>query len=81
MPILYDDHGVSDKSGLDLDDSAIEIFLDPGEYFVDDDNFVVRTLLGSCVSITLQSISTALANHAILEHRLWYCRDDCARLA
>lgn len=53
MPILYDDHGVSDKSGLDLDDSAIEIFLDPGEYFVGDDNFVVRTLLGSCVSITL----------------------------
>lgn len=53
MPILYDDHGVSNKSGLDLDDTAIEIFLDPGDYFVGDDNFVVRTLLGSCVSITL----------------------------
>ncbi|MBI3230783.1 MAG: chemotaxis protein CheD [Burkholderiales bacterium] len=38
---------------MELDDSAIEIFLDPGEYFVGDDSFQVRTLLGSCVSITL----------------------------
>ncbi len=53
MPPLYDDHGICDKSGLNLDESAIEIFLDPGEYFVGDDTFVVRTLLGSCVSITL----------------------------
>lgn len=53
MATLYDDFGGHDKSALDLDDSAIEIFLDPGEYFVGDDSFQVRTLLGSCVSITL----------------------------
>jgi chemotaxis protein CheD len=53
MPILYDDFGGHDKASLALDDSAIEIFLDPGEYFVGDDSFQVRTLLGSCVSITL----------------------------
>lgn len=53
MPILYDDSGGYDKAAMNLDDSAIEIFLDPGEYFVGDDMFQVRTLLGSCVSITL----------------------------
>lgn len=31
----------------------IDIFLQPGEYFVGDANFRVRTLLGSCVSIAL----------------------------
>jgi chemotaxis protein CheD len=30
-----------------------EIFLHPGEHFVGDANYRVRTLLGSCVSITL----------------------------
>lgn len=34
-------------------DSIIEIFLNPGEYFVGGSGFQVRTLLGSCVSITL----------------------------
>lgn len=53
MPILYDDYGSYDKPTPEIDDSAIEIYLDPGEYFVGDDMFVVRTLLGSCVSITL----------------------------
>ncbi len=53
MSTLYDDFGSYDRSGLPLDDSAIEIFLDPGEYFVGDSGFMVRTLLGSCVSITL----------------------------
>ena len=53
MPDFYDDNGICDKFSLNLDESAIEIFLDPGEYFVGDDSFVVRTLLGSCVSITL----------------------------
>lgn len=32
---------------------AIEIFLQPGEYFVGDADYRIRTLLGSCVSITL----------------------------
>jgi chemotaxis protein CheD len=31
----------------------MEIFLQPGEYFVGDADYRVRTLLGSCVSITL----------------------------
>jgi chemotaxis protein CheD len=34
-------------------DGAIEIFLQPGEFFVGDAAFRVRTLLGSCVSMTL----------------------------
>ena len=32
---------------------VIDIFLQPGEHFVGDANFRIRTLLGSCVSITL----------------------------
>lgn len=32
---------------------VIDIFLQPGDYFVGDSAFRVRTLLGSCVSITL----------------------------
>lgn len=34
-------------------DDVIDVFLQPGEYFVGDRGFRVRTLLGSCVSITL----------------------------
>lgn len=33
--------------------SLIEVFLQPGEYFVGDTDYRIRTLLGSCVSITL----------------------------
>jgi chemotaxis receptor (MCP) glutamine deamidase CheD len=33
--------------------NVIDIFLQPGEYFVGDASYRVRTLLGSCVSITL----------------------------
>jgi chemotaxis protein CheD len=33
--------------------SAIDVFLQPGEWFVGGADFRVRTLLGSCVSITL----------------------------
>jgi chemotaxis protein CheD len=36
-----------------LDISLMDIFLLPGEYFVGDAAFQVRTILGSCVSITL----------------------------
>lgn len=32
---------------------SIEIFLQPGEYYVGDESCRIRTLLGSCVSITL----------------------------
>ena len=31
----------------------IDIFLQPGEYFVADSDYQIRTMLGSCVSITL----------------------------
>jgi chemotaxis protein CheD len=34
-------------------DALIDLFLQPGEYFVGDAGFRVRTLLGSCVSVTL----------------------------
>lgn len=53
MAILYDDFGGREQKAGIIDDDAIEIFLDPGEYFVGDSSFMVRTLLGSCVSITL----------------------------
>ncbi|HEX8613995.1 MAG TPA: chemotaxis protein CheD [Telluria sp.] len=32
---------------------VIDVFLQPGDFFVGDKDFRVRTLLGSCVSITL----------------------------
>ncbi|MFS2005386.1 chemotaxis protein CheD [Duganella sp. CT11-25] len=35
------------------DSKIIDIFLMPGDYFVGDEQYRVRTLLGSCVSITL----------------------------
>ena len=38
---------------MSADDLLIDIFLQPGEYFVGDSAFRIRTLLGSCVSITL----------------------------
>lgn len=34
-------------------ESTIDVFLQPGEYVVGDERHVLRTLLGSCVSITL----------------------------
>ena len=33
--------------------NLIDVFLQPGEHFVGDANYRIRTLLGSCVSITL----------------------------
>lgn len=33
--------------------SLMDVFLHPGELFVADENFQIRTILGSCVSITL----------------------------
>ena len=34
-------------------EGLIDIFLQPGEFFVADADYQVRTMLGSCVSITL----------------------------
>jgi len=36
-------------------EGLIDLFLQPGEYFVADDGYQLRTMLGSCVSITLWS--------------------------
>ncbi|MDE0855394.1 MAG: chemotaxis protein CheD [Nevskia sp.] len=52
-------------------DSAIDIFLQPGEYFVGDADFRVRTILGSCVSITLWAPLPRLGamSHSLLASR------------
>lgn len=50
---LHEDFRSHDSKSLGLDESAIEVFLDPGEYFVGDGRFKVRTLLGSCASMVL----------------------------
>lgn len=38
---------------MDNDDNLIDLFLNPGEHFVGEAFYRIRTLLGSCVSITL----------------------------
>lgn len=53
MPTLHQDYRNSSHYSVELNDSAAEVFLNPGEYFVGGADFQVRTLLGSCVSITL----------------------------
>lgn len=49
----------------------IDIFLKPGEYFVGDANYQIRTMLGSCVSITLwhPSSRTGAMSHFLLPAR------------
>jgi chemotaxis protein CheD len=44
------DGGVAPQQGR-----QVEVFLQPGEYFVGDATHRIRTLLGSCVSVTLWS--------------------------
>ena len=50
---------------------VIDIFLQPGDYFVGDASFRVRTLLGSCVSITLWHQRSAIGamSHFLLPGR------------
>jgi len=52
-------------------DGVVEIFLNPGEYFVGGAGFQVRTLLGSCVSITLwhQRLRFGAMSHYLLSSR------------
>ncbi len=71
MALLYDDQGSHDSKSLGLDENAIEIFLDPGEYFVGDSTFKVRTLLGSCVSMILwhQRMQYGAMSHFLLSSR------------
>jgi chemotaxis protein CheD len=51
--------------------SAIDIFLQPGEHFVGDDTFRIRTLLGSCVAITLwhRARRVGAMSHFLLANR------------
>lgn len=50
---------------------AIDVFLQPGEYFVGDDHYRIRTLLGSCVSITLwhPGLRIGAMSHFLLARR------------
>lgn len=56
---------------MDREGSAIDIFLQPGEYFVGDADYRIRTLLGSCVSITLWHSARCIGamSHFLLSHR------------
>lgn len=49
--LAYTDAGPVPTEGLAV--APIEVFVQPGDLFVGDDSFRPRTLLGSCVSITL----------------------------
>jgi chemotaxis protein CheD len=51
--------------------SPTEIFLQPGDYFVGDERYRIRTLLGSCVAITLWHAGDRIAamSHFLLPSR------------
>jgi chemotaxis protein CheD len=51
--------------------NVIDIFLQPGEYFVGDAQYRIRTLLGSCVSITLwhPALRIGAMSHFLLSSR------------
>ncbi len=44
-------------------ENLIDVFLQPGEHFVGDADCRIRTLLGSCVSITLWHATRRLGAH------------------
>nr|WP_315397435.1 chemotaxis protein CheD [uncultured Duganella sp.] len=50
------------------DSKLIDVFLMPGDYFVGDERYRVRTLLGSCVSVTLwhPSLRVGAMSHFLL---------------
>lgn len=68
MVLLYDDFGSRERPEIE---DAIEIFLDPGEYFVGDSTFKVRTLLGSCVAMVLwhPRLKYGAMSHVLLASR------------
>jgi chemotaxis protein CheD len=51
--------------------AAIEVYLLPGEYFVGDARYRIRTVLGSCVSITLwhPRLRIGAMSHFLLSER------------
>ena len=63
-------------------EGVIEIFLNPGEYFVGGSGYQVRTLLGSCVSITLwhQRLRFGAISHFLLPFRKQTLRTDRAEI-
>jgi chemotaxis protein CheD len=52
-------------------EGLIDIFLQPGEYFVGDAEYQIRTMLGSCVSITLwhPTLRVGAMSHFLLPTR------------
>jgi len=56
----------------------IDIFLQPGEYFVGNADYRIRTLLGSCVSITLwhPKLKIGAMSHFLLASRPLHARQD-----
>jgi len=52
-------------------ESSIDVFLQPGEYWFGCENTRIRTLLGSCVAITLWNAKRKLGTmcHIMLPHR------------
>jgi len=52
-------------------DNLLDVFLQPGELFVADSGYQIRTILGSCVSITLWHPETGLGgmSHFLLPSR------------
>jgi chemotaxis protein CheD len=54
----------------------IDVFLRPGEYFVGDETHRIRTLLGSCVSVTLWSPQRRLGS---MSHFLLAARGGTSR--
>ncbi len=56
---------------MDQEENLIDIFLQPGEYFVGDADYRIRTLLGSCVSITLwhPTLRIGAMSHFLLSSR------------
>ncbi len=51
--------------------AAFEVYLLPGEYFVGDERYRIRTVLGSCVSITLwhRRLRIGAMSHFLLSER------------
>lgn len=58
-------------AGANVMANVIDIFLQPGEYFVGDASYRIRTLLGSCVSITLwhPTLQIGAMSHFLLGSR------------
>lgn len=82
MALFYDDTGGQERELLERDAPAIEIFLDPGDYFVGDAIFQVRTLLGSCVSMILwhPRLQFGAMSHFLLSHRKCSVQSDAEGL-